>query len=521
MATRSRRVVSGRWRLVCLALAMALLCLTSTAAQAEPQGSAVIGQTQPFNLRGGDPHTVTGGAAVSILYAVFDGLAVQRPGKGFTPALAKSWKMSKDCKTLTCYLDERARFHNGAPVTAGDVKFSYERCTQPGLKFLYGRQMKRTIGKIEVINPHTVVFHLKKPDPWFIQRYGQWVGVIPKAYFEKVGDAGFAAKPIGAGPFKWVAAKQDDFVKLEAFEGHYRKVPYVKNLLMRIVPEASTMYAMLKTGEMDVATLSSQHVPLVQRDEKLRIKWSKYVTARNITFFDLVNPKVKSPFLDRRVREAVGYAVNKAMISKNVLNGACVPYGDIIAPYQSGYDPSVKPYPYDPKKAKELLTAAGYPNGFATTMTTPPAYKLITQAVSQDLMKVGIMAKIVVLEHATWKRQYFKKMLKGIGVAPLPYWLGRSNPGLTLNTTFSKRIPWTYVVVPELSDAVDKMSLIENKEALAAAARKTSQAYRKYLTQIVMFARFNPFGLGPKVVSWENLEGFPAYTSLEYLKIKR
>ncbi len=187
-----------------------------------------------------------------MLYAIHDALVRPYPGQKMGPSLAQSWEESEDGLTYKFKLRPGLKFHNGDPVTTEDVKFSFERYQGTAAKTL-----KDHVREVEIVDPLVVRFHLKEPWPDFMTFYGTTASaagiVVPKKYLTEVGDDGFKKHPIGAGPYKFVSSKPGIEVVLEAFPGYWRRVPSVKTLVMRSVPDATTRALILKTGEADIA----------------------------------------------------------------------------------------------------------------------------------------------------------------------------------------------------------------------------------------------------------------------------
>ena len=181
-----------------------------------------------------------------------DALVRAYSGQKMGPSLAESWEESEDGKTYEFRLRPGLRFHNGDPLTAEDVKFSFERYQGAGADTL-----KDHVQEVEIVDPRTVRFHLKEPWPDFMAFYGTTATaagiVVPKNYLTQVGEDGFKKQPIGAGPYKFVSSKPGVEVVLEANSDYWRRVPNVKTLVMRSVPEATTRALMVKTGEADMA----------------------------------------------------------------------------------------------------------------------------------------------------------------------------------------------------------------------------------------------------------------------------
>ncbi|HWN90373.1 MAG TPA: ABC transporter substrate-binding protein, partial [Verrucomicrobiae bacterium] len=199
-----------------------------------------------------DPAETPGiGTPFMILYALHDALVKPMPGNAMAPSLAESWSVSKDGLVYEFVLRAGARFHNGEPVTADDVKFSFER-----YRGAAARLMKEKVAAVEVVDPSRVRFRFREPWPDFMTYYGSlatgagWI--VPRKYLEKVGDDGFKKAPIGAGPYRFVSFAPGIELVLEAFEGYWRKSPSVKRLVLRTIPDPATRLAALKRGEADI-----------------------------------------------------------------------------------------------------------------------------------------------------------------------------------------------------------------------------------------------------------------------------
>src|SRR5207245_809186 len=161
-----------------------------------------------------------------VLYALHDAVVKPLPGQPMTPALAESWSMSPDGLVYEFVLRKSARFHNGDPVTAEDVKFSFERYRGISAKLL-----KEKVLAVEAVDPGRVRFRLKQPWPDFMMFYAAGTGaswIVPKKYVEKVGEEGFRKAPVGAGPYRFVSLSPGVEIVLEAFHGYWRKQPNVK-----------------------------------------------------------------------------------------------------------------------------------------------------------------------------------------------------------------------------------------------------------------------------------------------------
>src|SRR5919197_307799 len=224
------------------------------------------------------------------------------------PDLAESWSESPDGLTYEFKLRPDLKFHNGDPCTAEDVVFSFKRYRGVG-----AAELKAKVKNVEVVDARTVRFHLHQPWPDFMTFYGTTATaagvVVPKKYLEQVGDDGFKKHPIGMGPYKFVSHTPGIELVLEAVENYWRKVPHVKRLIFKSVPEPATRLALLKTGEVDLAyDLDAQAAEEVKRNPRLRLAFSGGVGSFYLEFIEQWDPK--SPWHDRRVRLAANYALD-------------------------------------------------------------------------------------------------------------------------------------------------------------------------------------------------------------------
>ncbi len=412
---RSDRTSPSRRHTVLL-LTVAVLTLGVTqgvAGQPAPAGEAVMAWHVTIAPTWFDPATAPPQITpFGILYALHDALVRPLPGQKMGNSLAESWTESPDGLVYEFKLRRGLKFHNGDPVTAEDVKFSFERYKGAGAKELRAR-----VQRVEILDPLTARFTLKEPWPDFMTFYGTTataVGIVlPKKYLEQVGDDGFRKHPIGAGPYKFVSHKPGVDVVLEAYTGYWRHVPHVKRLIMKSVPEGTTRLAMLKKGETDIAfILDGPEAEDVKRDPRLTLVATRHASIFWIEFADQWDPK--SPWQDKRLRLAVNYALDRKAISEAACLGYCPPAG-VVVPRVMDYALQVEPPPYDPQKAKQLLAEAGYPRGFDAGELVPiPAFSTVAEAAVNYLNAVGIRVKMRPMERATFYAAWQEKKLRGL-----------------------------------------------------------------------------------------------------------
>jgi peptide/nickel transport system substrate-binding protein len=495
------------------------LALGSSALAAAPKGSIVFcSDASSWGAKAAyDPHTRQGAPGVVLTSLVWDSLITTDEKGVYQPALAASWKIADDDVTVDFTLRKGVTFHNGDPITAKDVKFSLERAARDDLRFVYGADLKRYIKSVQILDDYHVRLHLKEPFGGIMDRIFLTV-IVPKNYIEKVGDAGFAAKPVGAGPFRVVKFSRDVSFEVEAVENHYRKTPYVKKFTVLSVPEAGTRMAMLKTGEADMARIFAGHVPLVEKDSNLKVLWSHNTYVQTLGFYDLAHPEA-SPFKDLRVRQATSLAIDREGIAKSLSFGKYKPWGTFFAPYNPGFNPKHKPDPYDPKEAKRLLAEAGYANGFDTVLTSHHTTVKEYQAIQQQLGEVGIRAKLETPEHGTWTKMFTSAKFRGIGFFAGPWWAGRIHSGAAVSSYVDGT--WSHKLqTPEITKALDALNVAIKDSVVAERARALDKILLREKRLLPLWSTSVPYGAGSKVEEFPGIPGLPYPQGFEYLKIK-
>jgi len=346
-----------------------------------------------------------------VYYALHDGLVKAMPGQPFAPSLAKSWAASDDGLVYEFILRDGVKFHNGEPVTAEDVKFSYERYRGAANKALKDR-----VAAVETPDAKRVLFKLKQPWPDFMTFYtsataASWI--VPKKYVEQVGDEGSKKAPVGAGPYKFVSFTPGLELTMEAFDQYWRKPPNVKRLVFRVIPDESTRLAALKRSEIDIAySIRGELAEELQRTKGLTLKPTVIQAAFWLYFPDQWD--AKSPWHDQRVRLAASLAVDHKTINQALTLGFSRITGSIIPDTFDFYWKPPAPV-YDPAKAKQLLAEAGHPNGFdAGEYYCDVSYANLAEAVLNNLQAVGIRARLRPLERAAFFKGYAEKSFKNV-----------------------------------------------------------------------------------------------------------
>jgi peptide/nickel transport system substrate-binding protein len=353
--------------------------------------------------------------AFGMLYAIHDALLRPLPGQKMGGSLAESWTESADGRVYEFKLRRGLKFHNGDPVTAEDVKFSFERYRGAGAQALQER-----VQHVEVPDPLTVRFHLREPWPDFLTMYGTSASaagiVVPRKYLSRVGDEGFRKHPIGAGPFRFVSHTPGVEVVLDAYPEYWRHAPHVKRLTMKSVTDGTTRAAMARNGEVDIAlALEGEDAESARRDPRLRLVATRHASLAWIEFADQWDPR--SPWHDRRLRLAVNHALDRKALNDSACLGYCPPAG-VIVPRVMDFALSVEPPAHDPHTARRLLAEAGYPNGIDAGDFVPiPPFFQLSEGTVNALAAVGIRTRLRTIERAAFNAAWHERKLRGLFMA--------------------------------------------------------------------------------------------------------
>jgi len=511
---------SVRQAVVVLLLVLVAGAMTTPALAAPEAGTMVIGLHVTLVSRWLDPgETEALITPFMVLYPLHDALLKPMPAGISSPSLAESWTLSKDGLTYEFVLRKGVKFHNGEPVTPADVKFSFERYKGAGAKLL-----KERVREVQVVDPGRVRFVLKEPWPDFMTFYGTsatgsgWV--VPKAYVEKVGEDGFKRAPIGAGPYKFVSFTPGIELVMEAYEGYWRKVPNIKRLVLRSMPDETTRAAALKKGDVDIAYLLTGPVAEdVQRTPGFKLVAPK--ESQGTFWLDLPDQwDPKSPWHDRRVRQAASHAIDRKALNQAETLGFSFPTGSLI-PRVLEFSRFFEPDAYDPPKAKRLLAEAGYPNGFDAGDLYPwPPYDSMGEALAGYLQSVGIRTKIRSMERAAmltaWREKKLKNVIVGITGAG-------GNAATRLDAYVSRNGVYTSGVIPEVEDLFQRQARETDVKKREALVHQIQGILHERVTHIPIYELAFIWGVGPRLEEpGINLIRSFAYSApLEDLRLKR
>ncbi len=492
--------------------------------RAHPQG----GKAAPGEMRWGlhvtlaarwlDPaETEAFNTPFMVMYAVHDAMVKPMPAGITTPSLAESWTEAKDHLSYTFMLRKGARFHNGEPVTADDVKFSWDRYKGASAKLL-----KDKVKEVQILDPGQVRFVLREPWPDFITFYGTTASgagwIVPKKYVEKVGDDGFKAAPIGAGPYKVVSFKPGIEIVLEAFDGYWRKSPAVKRLVMRSMPEEATRAAALRAGEVDVVyLLTGPTADAVRKVSGFRLAAPLVSGAFWIELPEQWDPK--SPWADQRVRLAASHAIDRAAINQAEMLGFGRLTGNFV-PRIFQFAVAMEPHAYDLAKAKKLLAEAGYPNGFDAGDFYPfPPYDSMGEAILGNFQAVGIKSRLRTMERAAYFTAWRDKKLHGV-IHVITAAFG--NAATRLEPYVTKNGVYAYGSLPEIDDLYIRQARELDAKKREALVHQIQQIIRDKVMAIPLFEQAFIWGVGPRVAEAGDgrIPGFGYSAPFEDLRLK-
>ena len=401
-------------RLLALVVSLILTSvLSSPGRSAVPGNQIVVAQTAEISTA--DPRVGDFGIDYGTYFQICDPLVTFDENSRIVPALAASWR-AVNPTTYEFTLRPGARFHDGRPVTATEVKATMDRILDPAFRSPVAADYVQVVKSTEVINPTTIRFNLFVPFGAFLNRM-VYIFPVSQQAVQQLGDQEFARRPVCAGPYKFVEWVRDDHITLEAFDDYWGGRPKIDRIVIKPIPQGSTRAAALRAGEVDLAlSVPPDQALAVKQNPQLRLVEKD--TGRLEFFFLDASSK---PFDDKRVRQAVNYAVNWPVIIRTIMGGYGARVAGITTAYMFGHK-DMKPYEYNPAKAKQLLVEAGYPNGFDIAVESPNGRYFVDRevalAVVGYLRRIGINANLQVYEWGQYNaRQRTKQFKMGLWAA--------------------------------------------------------------------------------------------------------
>ena len=317
------------------------------------------------------------------------------------PLLAESWEYEDDC-TVVVHLRKGVKFHNGEEMKASDVLFSLRRASTKGSSSPAVSSIN--FEKSFAVNDYTLKLIT---DEVYVPMLDYLNWPLTAIYSENAyNDAGgdFSKCAIGTGAYKLKKYVSGDRIEFEAFEDYWGEPAHIKNLIMRIIPEASSRTMELETGGVDIIyEVAATDITRLENNPDTTI----YRDASLCPQLLLINTSHK-PFDDVRVRKAIAYAIDRETAMRVAYNGTGIVATGYCSPEVRDFAEDVKPYEYDPGKAKELLAEAGYPNGFSATIHTDTGAErsALTENIANQLAQVGINLEIISMEPVAYQAMF-------------------------------------------------------------------------------------------------------------------
>jgi peptide/nickel transport system substrate-binding protein len=408
LTRRSTRSMSRRRR---LSLASGMLAVTLTAASCTTGGSSDVGGSgssdKTFDVAVGidldtlDPPQMTTTTVANLVDYSVETLTKLAKNGQTVPGLATSWNLSSDGKTLTLQLRKGVTFQDGSPFDAKAVKFNLDRLLDPKVESPQ-RAPYESISSVDTVGDSTVRLNLSRPDPALPAALSaSSAGLIsPKSINAPGNSYTNVTHPVGTGPYSFVKYQQGDTVEFKKFDDYWGAKPYYENVVFHIVPEAATRESLVLAGQAEMAVLP----PVADLQELSEGDDTNTLLAPSDRTIFMAFKTPGDTFDDPTVRQAINYAVNKQAIIQNVLFGAAEPMTAPVAPSVEGYC-HVGSYPFDPKKAEQMLAKAGVKKVTITVGTPTGRYlqdKEATDAIAGNLRDVGLQVNIRTMDWASY-----------------------------------------------------------------------------------------------------------------------
>jgi peptide/nickel transport system substrate-binding protein len=399
----------GSWRTAVVVLSVLVLPLAAAAA---PVGKVVIAQgVDPTTL---DMMNQQEQPASNVGAQMFETLVERDQSLKLVPRLSAEMPKLVAPTTWEVKLRRGVKFHNGEEFNAESVKFSLERLVNPANK-LRGASSFAPLDRVEIVDPYTVKIHTKKPWPIFTNAmaFRQAAMYPPKEYAGK-DTAAISRNPIGTGPYKFVRWAKDEEIVMEAFPGYWGGAAKIKTVVFKPIPDDAVRVAALQNGEIDVAVNIPPHLAtIIEKHPKIFLSTAPSIRTIQLMIYTHQMDKdhkptgaYNGPTADKRVRQAIAYAVDADEIIKSVMDGKAVRVATMLTSLHFGFDPALKPIKQDLAKTKKLLADAGFPNGVDIVLNGPQGRyvrdKEVAEAVTGQLTKAGIRTTLRTFEFVNY-----------------------------------------------------------------------------------------------------------------------
>ena len=510
MTARKSNAVTRRGLVLSLAAAgLGAALLTAPApASAAPDKPAVdrdtlvVGLEKEFqNLNG---LVAVSGESLRYGWQIYDTLYGFDVKGRLVPRLATGLEISPDGLTYTYKLRPGVKFHNGTPFTAADVKATIDHVLKPENKSTRRPFFAPIIENVETPDPLTAVIKLKAPDGAFANKVAGYLYIIPASYEPSQSAEAFAQAPVSAGPYRVKDYKVGQALVLERFEDFWGEKPAIKTLIFKVIPEPSSRVNALLAGEIDLAVvLPFPDYQRLKKEPGLDIVANPVAAPLYVRIY---TNRPELPVAKKEVRQALSYAIDTKAIIKNVLHGVGEPLATFVSKhYPYGVDPNLQPYPYDPKKAKELLAKAGYPNGFETRLysgTDQP--KEVAEALAAYWGQIGVKTDIQRVDYASWGRLNNTHKTDPMTISQFTNAI--YDPIHPVGGAFSKDGSWSDYYHPEVEALLGEVNRTTDTNARSEIFKKIGKILNEDAAAIFISELYYVFGK-KKSLDWEIQQG--------------
>jgi peptide/nickel transport system substrate-binding protein len=455
-----------------------------------------------------DPHMHSSRLAHIADYHLYDTLLYRSPKDDYKPGpgLATAIR-SLNPTTWELKLRQGVKFHNGEPFNAEAVKFTIDRVLDPATKSVT-RGNLTWIKEVKIVDEYTVQLLTEKPFP-AAPEFLTLAYIVPPKYLKSVGNEEFSRKPIGTGPYKHVEWRKAEHLIVEANKEYWKDspkgMPQIKTIVFRTIPETTTQIAELLSGGVDIIrNVPPDQIEVVKSSPNARISATRILRV-NFLKLDSFGRASQTPLTNQKVREAMAYAINVDEMLSKILGGYAERTGSGVNPMHFGYDGAVKPYPYDPERAKKLLAEAGYPNGFEvgydTTIGRYPQDKEIAEVVVGQLAKVGIKVNLQAFEWGA-----FYDGVRAKKRAPI-HDIGMSSEFFdadnTMSLHFKKGTIWSRWDNPEFDKLVVTARSTMNEKARLQALWRAGEIQHEEAPMVFLHQVSYLYGVNKRVKNWQ------------------
>ncbi|RAH98860.1 hypothetical protein DLJ53_24820 [Acuticoccus sediminis] len=459
------------------------------------EGSIYVAQSvDPATL---DPMQNIAAQSLNVFQNVFEQLTRIGTDGSLEPLLAESWDVNDDATVWTFKLNTGSTFHNGEPVTADDIIYTYETIiNNPGAP---AAGYLKAVDKVEKIDDTTIRFTLNQPYAIF-GRQVSLIFIVPKKAYEEMGPEAFSTKPIGSGPFKVEEWVKDDHITLTANEDYWKGAPKVAEVQFIPMPSEPARAAALASGEIDIVpllppplvdSLSSQSGIKIDKVESNRVVFAGYVPD-------------DGPLGNEKIRKAIDYSIDRKAITERLLRGLGNPIGQIAPPVTFGYDPSVEPTPYDPEKAKALLAEAGYDGTPIKYMFPTNRWAFATQsaqAIAGYMQQAGINVEMEPMDYAAYLPMWINNTLEGMYMFSLG--ISILDADLILGLEYESEKSHGYWFSDELDALAKEQRATADQEKRQAAISKIWQISNEKALFSPIYVEVQAYGVRDCVTAWE------------------